>query len=78
MATLAKANCRGSNADAVNYAKHMWPKYPEVVDYLQKANPGTGASGNWAENLNIPNFVENLAQLVDGHASPSFISITSS
>lgn len=58
-AVMAKAKGKGSTADAVSFAKAAWPDAPEVVQYLEKATAGTGASGNWLENLNTPNFVEN-------------------
>ena len=36
-----------------------WPDTPQVGQYLlQKANPGTGLSGNWAEPLNTVTTVE--------------------
>lgn len=59
-ATIAKARAikaHASMTDAADFARKQWPDTPEVAVYL-KANPGTGLSGNWAENLNTANTVE--------------------
>lgn len=48
-----------SMRDMAGYAKRLWPDTPDVAAYLlQKADPGTGASANWAEPLNTVNTVE--------------------
>lgn len=59
----------GAMSDAAAYAKHAWPDSPDLHAYLgmnpallemqYKANPATGASGNWAEVLNAANTIEN-------------------
>lgn len=59
-AVLAKARAikaHASMTDAAEWARKTWPDTPEVGLYL-KANPGTGLSGNWAEELNVVNTVE--------------------
>jgi HK97 family phage major capsid protein len=60
-ATIMKARAikmHMSLSDAADWAKKEWPDTPEVAIYI-KANPGTGASGNWAEPLNAVNTVDN-------------------
>ena len=45
--------------DLASLATKTWPDTPQVGAYLlQKANPGTGLSGNWAEPLNTVTTVE--------------------
>lgn len=46
-----------SMSETAAYAAKLWPDTPMVGMYL-KANPGTGAAGNWAEPLNPVNTVE--------------------
>jgi len=59
-AVIAKARAIKAHAamsDAAEWARRTWPDTPEVAAYM-KANPGTGLSGNWAEELNIVSTVE--------------------
>lgn len=50
---IAMAVGKGSVSDAIQCAKDRWPNHPEVQTLI-KANVGTTASGNWAENLATP------------------------